>query len=101
MVLFSVMIPISLYVSMEIAKLFQTWAIEVDPEMYDDERKLGAKPKTTSLNEELGQIDFIFSDKTGVFEKERKKERERKREKEREREREREREKKRKRETKS
>ena len=59
------MIPISLYVSMEVAKLTQTWVIESDPEMFDEERQIATKAKTSSLNEELGQIEFIFSDKTG------------------------------------
>jgi phospholipid-translocating ATPase len=50
------MIPISLYVSMEIVKLAQTLLINEDLEMYDEPTDTPAKAKTSNLNEELGQV---------------------------------------------
>ena len=38
-----------------------------DVEMYSEVRKKFAKPCSISLNEELGQVNFIFSDKTGTL----------------------------------
>jgi phospholipid-transporting ATPase len=41
--------------------LFITW----DEDMYDKETNFRAIARTSNLNEELGQIEYIFSDKTG------------------------------------
>lgn len=35
--------------------------------MYSEKTKTYAKARTTTLNEELGQIQYIFSDKTGTL----------------------------------
>ncbi len=35
--------------------------------MYSDFRKKSANVKSSSLNEELGQIEYIFTDKTGTL----------------------------------
>lgn len=37
--------------------------------MYHEPSKTAAKARTTTLNEELGQIQYIFSDKTGTLTK--------------------------------
>jgi len=66
-ILYSYMIPISLYVCMEVVKLCQTFLLEQDVNMYHEKSDTPAKAKTSSLIEELGQIDFIFSDKTGTL----------------------------------
>jgi phospholipid-transporting ATPase len=60
-------IPISLYVSMEIAKTIQGLQMNWDIEMYHPETDTPALTRTTNLNEELGQIQYIFSDKTGTL----------------------------------
>lgn len=35
--------------------------------MYDDENGFAAVARTSNLNEELGQIEYVFSDKTGTL----------------------------------
>lgn len=60
-------IPISLYVSMELAKLGQKILIDNDLEMYHTETDTPCQARTSNLNEELGQIQYIFSDKTGTL----------------------------------
>lgn len=67
-ILFNNFIPISLYVSMELCKLLQAgWFINKDVRMYFPEKDTPADVKSSSLNEELGQVEFIFSDKTGTL----------------------------------
>jgi phospholipid-transporting ATPase len=61
------MIPISLIVSLEFVKLFQAYFIEKDINLYVGERDKWAKVSTSSINEELGQVEYIFSDKTGTL----------------------------------
>jgi magnesium-transporting ATPase (P-type) len=50
------MIPISLVVSIEIVKIFQSYFINKDKLMYSEFRKRNVDVKSASLNEELGQI---------------------------------------------
>jgi magnesium-transporting ATPase (P-type) len=59
-------VPISLYVSMELAKLGQKILMDNDIEMYHAETDTPCLARTSNLNEELGQIQYIFSDKTGA-----------------------------------
>lgn len=66
-VLINTMIPISLIVSIEIVKFSQSYFIDKDRLMYSNFRKKGANVKSASLNEELGQIEYIFTDKTGTL----------------------------------
>lgn len=66
-VLINTMIPISLIVSIEIVKMTQSYFINKDQFMYSSYRKKGAMVRSASLNEELGQIEHIFSDKTGTL----------------------------------
>jgi len=61
------MVPISLVVSLELIKLFQAFYISWDVDMFSDEAGKGCVFKSTSINEELGMIDYIFSDKTGTL----------------------------------
>lgn len=69
LVAFSHMIPISLYVMLEILKMFQTRLIACDAGMYDQYTGKNAEARTSDLIEELGQVEFIFSDKTGTLTK--------------------------------
>lgn len=61
------MVPISLYVSVEVIRLGQSYFINWDLQMYYPEKDTPAKARTTTLNEQLGQIHYIFSDKTGTL----------------------------------
>jgi phospholipid-transporting ATPase len=67
LVLYNIMIPISLYVSMEMVKVFHALLINLDVRMYHEETDTPAKARTSNLGEELGQISYIFSDKTGTL----------------------------------
>ncbi|KAM1521227.1 phospholipid-transporting ATPase 3-like isoform X2 [Malus sylvestris] len=66
--LYSTIIPISLYVSIEMIKFIQsTQYINNDLRMYHVESNTPALARTSNLNEELGQVEYIFSDKTGTL----------------------------------
>ncbi|KAK7840839.1 phospholipid-transporting atpase 3 [Quercus suber] len=66
--LYSTIIPISLYVSIEMVKFIQsTQYINKDLHMYHSETNTPALARTSNLNEELGQVEYIFSDKTGTL----------------------------------
>ena len=67
LVAYAQIIPISLYVVMEMIKLFQGLLINYDYEIYDLFLDKPATCRESGLIEELGQIDFIFSDKTGTL----------------------------------
>lgn len=60
-------VPISLYVCFEIVKLLLGFQINLDKQMIDSRTGQGAFARTADLVEELGQVDFIFSDKTGTL----------------------------------
>ncbi|QHO16953.1 hypothetical protein HN873_033530 [Arachis hypogaea] len=67
LMLYSYLIPISLYVSIEIVKVLQSIFINQDLNMYYEETDQPAHARTSNLNEELGQVDTILSDKTGTL----------------------------------
>ncbi|GFE55455.1 phospholipid-translocating P-type flippase subfamily protein [Babesia ovis] len=60
-------VPISTIVSMNIARIAQAFFINSDADMYYDEIGMYAAARTTSLNEDLGQVHYLFSDKTGTL----------------------------------
>lgn len=66
-VAYSHLIPISLYVIIELLKLGQSYLINKDLELYDKETKSFAECRNSDLIEELGQVEMIFSDKTGTL----------------------------------
>jgi magnesium-transporting ATPase (P-type) len=65
--LLNTLIPISLIITIEIVKIIQGFFISWDAEMYSLIRHKFAKAKTVSINEELGNVNYIFSDKTGTL----------------------------------
>jgi len=52
---------------MEMIRFGHSWWINWDDKMYYMPTDTPAKARTTTLNEELGQIEYIFSDKTGTL----------------------------------
>ena len=68
-VLMNNLVPISLLMTMELVKYFQGWFISWDIDIYDKEKNIMTKVQTSTLNEELGQVKYIFSDKTGTLTK--------------------------------
>ncbi|KAJ6812932.1 putative phospholipid-transporting ATPase 4 [Iris pallida] len=67
LILYGYLIPISLYVSIEVVKVLQAMFINQDIQMYDEDTGIPAEARTSNLNEELGQVDTILSDKTGTL----------------------------------
>lgn len=67
LMLYGYLIPISLYVSIEVVKILQSVFINQDIQMYHEETDKPAKARTSNLNEELGQVETILSDKTGTL----------------------------------
>ncbi|QSS64011.1 P-type ATPase [Histoplasma capsulatum] len=66
-VLYSNLVPISLFVTIEIVKYYHAFLINSDLDIYYDKTDTSATCRTSSLVEELGQIEYIFSDKTGTL----------------------------------
>jgi phospholipid-translocating ATPase len=66
-IILNTVVPISLYVSVEFIRLLQSKWIDWDMKMYYEPNNVPAQARTTTLNEELGQIEYIFSDKTGTL----------------------------------
>lgn len=62
-------IPISLVVTMEMIKFCQALYISWDVNLYHRESRQQCVVQSSSLNEELGQIKHIFTDKTGTLTK--------------------------------
>eukprot|EP00049_Salpingoeca_infusionum_P018794 m.358787 g.358787 ORF g.358787 m.358787 type:complete len:1200 (+) comp18288_c0_seq1:276-3875(+) len=67
MLLYNWVIPISLYVTLELQKLAGSLLIKWDASMYDPELKEYALARTSDLMEEVGQIQYVFADKTGTL----------------------------------
>ncbi len=67
--IFTNLVPISLLVNLEMIKFIQGMFINWDICMFDKTTNTPAKVQTSTLNEELGQVKFIFSDKTGTLTK--------------------------------
>uniref|UniRef100_A0A8B9KXC8 Phospholipid-transporting ATPase n=1 Tax=Astyanax mexicanus TaxID=7994 RepID=A0A8B9KXC8_ASTMX len=66
-ILFNNLIPISLLVTLEVIKFIQAYFINWDTDMIYEATNTPAMARTSNLNEELGQVKYIFSDKTGTL----------------------------------
>ncbi|ETE71895.1 putative phospholipid-transporting ATPase VD, partial [Ophiophagus hannah] len=67
LIISSVLIPISLYVSIEIVKICQVYFIHQDKDLFDEETDFQLQCRALNITEDLGQIQYIFSDKTGTL----------------------------------
>ncbi|KAF2762871.1 phospholipid-translocating P-type ATPase [Pseudovirgaria hyperparasitica] len=65
-IMFNTLIPLSLYVSLEIVKVAQMYFFN-DIDMYDPVSDTPCEARTSTINEELGQVSYVFSDKTGTL----------------------------------
>ncbi|XP_033015782.1 probable phospholipid-transporting ATPase VD isoform X2 [Lacerta agilis] len=66
-ILLQVLIPISLYVSIEFVKLGQIYFIRNDLDLYHEPTDTGIRCGSLNIAEDLGQIEYVFSDKTGTL----------------------------------
>lgn len=63
----SIMIPISIKVSLDLVKGLYSKFIDWDLQMYDERTDTPAVATNTAISEDLGQIEFILTDKTGTL----------------------------------
>lgn len=66
-IVFQVMIPISLYISMELVRVGQAYFMIRDTQMFDASSNSRFQCRALNINEDLGQIKYVFSDKTGTL----------------------------------
>ena len=66
-ILFQNLVPISLYITLEIIRTLQAFFIYSDVEMYYAKLDYPCTPKSWNISDDLGQIEYIFSDKTGTL----------------------------------
>uniref|UniRef100_A0A8C5GD54 Phospholipid-transporting ATPase n=1 Tax=Gouania willdenowi TaxID=441366 RepID=A0A8C5GD54_GOUWI len=66
-IILNTVVPISLYVSVEVIRLGHSYFINWDQKMFCSLCSTAAEARTTTLNEELGQVEYVFSDKTGTL----------------------------------
>uniref|UniRef100_A0A453ER37 Phospholipid-transporting ATPase n=1 Tax=Aegilops tauschii subsp. strangulata TaxID=200361 RepID=A0A453ER37_AEGTS len=66
-IVYQVIIPISLYISMELVRLGQAYFMGADNDLYDESSRSRFQCRALNINEDLGQIKYVFSDKTGTL----------------------------------
>ncbi|XP_028444605.1 probable phospholipid-transporting ATPase VB [Perca flavescens] len=66
-ILLQILIPISLYVSIELVRIGQIFFITNDIDLHDEGTDSRVQCKALNIMEDLGQIEYIFSDKTGTL----------------------------------
>jgi Cation transport ATPase len=64
---FQNIIPISLYISIEFVRTCQAAFIYFDSEIYYSKTNQPTIARSWNLSDDLGQIEYIFSDKTGTL----------------------------------
>lgn len=65
--LLNTLLPISLMVSLEVTKLLQSTMVSADNQMYYEPTKQKTRVLNMMIHEELGKIEYIFTDKTGTL----------------------------------
>lgn len=66
-IILQIMIPLSMYVTLELCKMWQIYHIHQDTDLYDPLMDKRVECRALNITEELGQIQYIFSDKTGTL----------------------------------
>ena len=66
-ILYNNFVPISLYVTCETVHYIQAYYIDHDNKMFDDKTNISSTARTSNMNDDLGMIEYIFSDKTGTL----------------------------------
>ena len=66
-IVFQIMIPISLYISMELVRIGQAYFMIQDNKLYDEASHSRFQCRALNINEDLGQVKYVFSDKTGTL----------------------------------
>ena len=66
-ILFQNLVPVSLYITLEIIRTLQAFFIYSDVGMYYDRIDYPCTPKSWNISDDLGQVEYIFSDKTGTL----------------------------------
>ncbi|KAF9238250.1 phospholipid-translocating P-type ATPase [Melanogaster broomeanus] len=67
LVAFQNIVPVSLFISIEIVKTIQAFFIAQDIDMYYEPFNSACVSKNWGISDDLGQIEYIFSDKTGTL----------------------------------
>lgn len=66
-ILFQNLVPISLFITLEIIRTLQAFFIYSDVKMYYEKIDYPCTPKSWNISDDVGQIEYIFSDKTGTL----------------------------------
>ncbi|KAM3938817.1 phospholipid-transporting ATPase IK-like [Leptodactylus fuscus] len=66
-ILMSTIVPMSMYITLEFIHLVHSLYIDWDIDMYFGDKDMPAKARSTCLNDLLGQVEYVFSDKTGTL----------------------------------
>lgn len=67
LITFQNIVPISLYISIEAVRTIQALWIYFDKEIYYEKTQQPTLARSWNLSDDLGQIEYIFSDKTGTL----------------------------------
>ncbi|KAK6168454.1 hypothetical protein SNE40_020985 [Patella caerulea] len=66
-IMYQIVIPLPLYVSVELVKLGQVYFMAQDIEFYHPKSDKRLECRALNVTEDLGQIQYVFSDKTGTL----------------------------------
>ncbi|CAH8540005.1 unnamed protein product [Schistosoma haematobium] len=66
-IIFQTIIPLPLYVTIEFVKMHQVWHMNNDLQLYDSNLDRRIEIRTFNIPEDLGQIEYVFTDKTGTL----------------------------------
>ena len=67
MITFQNIVPISLYISIEFVRTVQAFFIWADDDIKYDPTNRRTSARSWNLSDDLGQIEYVFSDKTGTL----------------------------------